>query len=205
MSCRHQSVVLTTECPVGGLMKTREVNRVLEHAVVTVVAVLINPVAAEACGSAVHHDTRMSGWPLRGIDAVHRLVRAAHFLATVPKIRRMVDPPWHHFPVDNPMDLPGGMQGVVLRAPRGRSVRRCACQGHQPIRTPGTIPRHAVLPKDWASVWEALLPGTGWSQAASSSEPPTSVGLACHLVGACRRHLMKPSQVTLSVRHFQQS
>jgi hypothetical protein len=28
-------------------------------------------------------------------------------------------------------------------------------------------------------------------QAASSSEPPTSVGLACRPVGACRRHLMK--------------
>jgi hypothetical protein len=27
--------------------------------------------------------------------------------------------------------------------------------------------------------------------AASSSEPPTSVGLACCLVGACRRHLVK--------------
>ena len=30
-----------------------------------------------------------------------------------------------------------------------------------------------------------------WCRAASSSEPPTSVGLACRPVGACRRHLVK--------------
>ena len=41
---------------------------------------------------------------------------------------------------------------------------------------------------------EALLPGTGWCQAASSSEPPTSVGLACRPVGAWRRHLVKHLQ-----------
>jgi hypothetical protein len=32
--------------------------------------------------------------------------------------------------------------------------------------------------------------------AASSSEPPTSVGLACRPVGACRRHLVKQIQGT---------
>ena len=33
-----------------------------------------------------------------------------------------------------------------------------------------------------------------WCRAASSSEPPTSVGLACHRVGAWRRHLVKRLQ-----------
>src|SRR6476620_11218259 len=36
---------------------------------------------------------------------------------------------------------------------------------------------------------------TGWCQAASSSEPPASVGLACRPVGAWRRHLMKQNSV----------
>jgi hypothetical protein len=38
------------------------------------------------------------------------------------------------------------------------------------------------------------LARTGWCQAASSSEPPTSVGLACRPVGAWRRHLVKRLQ-----------
>ena len=38
---------------------------------------------------------------------------------------------------------------------------------------------------------DPALARTGWCQAASSSEPPTSMGLACRPVGAWRRHLVK--------------
>src|SRR5271166_3559428 len=50
---------------------------------------------------------------------------------------------------------------------------------------------------------EALLPGTDWCRAASSSEPPTSVGLACRPVGAWRRHLVKQRQFRTPRRYFQ--
>ena len=96
----------------------------------------------------------------------------------------------HDLPVDHPMHSAGRMQGFVVGTPRGCGVRRRACQRHRR----GSVERFrgiAVLPKSRASVREALLPGTGWRQAASSSEPPTSVGLACRPVGACRRHLVK--------------
>jgi hypothetical protein len=44
--------------------------------------------------------------------------------------------------------------------------------------------------------WEALLPGTGWCRRLRHPSHPTSVGLACRLVGAWRRHLVKQINYT---------
>src|ERR1700677_3676641 len=44
--------------------------------------------------------------------------------------------------------------------------------------------------------------GHGLVLAASSSEPPASVGLACRLVGAWRRHLVKQTHYKADGRHI---
>jgi hypothetical protein len=50
-------------------------------------------------------------------------------------------------PVDNEMHSAGRMQGFVVGAPSGCSVRRCACQWHRRVRPAGTIPRHCNTPE----------------------------------------------------------
>ena len=49
--------------------------------------------------------------------------------------------------------------------------------------------------------WRRAPAITGPMSAASSSEPPTSVGLACRPVGAWRRHLVKRTRSTRRYRH----
>src|ERR1700730_12965466 len=59
----------------------------------------------------------------------------------------------------------------------------------------------AVLPKGRASAAGGALADTRLVSAASSSEPPTSVGLACRPVGAWRRQLVKRIQSTRRYLH----
>ena len=68
----------------------------------------------------------------------------------------------------------------VGAAPRITNVRWRRYQRHRPNYL-GSC-RHRLVPAAW------------------SSEPPTSVGLACRPVGAWRRHLMKHIQVTTAYR-----
>jgi hypothetical protein len=52
----------------------------------------------------------------------------------------------------------------------------------------------AVLPKGWASTTGGALARHRLVSAASSSEPPASVGLACRPVGAWRRQSREANQ-----------
>jgi hypothetical protein len=57
------------------------------------------------------------------------------------------------------------------------------------------VVRHALLQLPSLPLGGALT-RTGWCEPLRSSEPPTSVGLACRPVGAWRRHLVKQNQST---------
>src|SRR5206468_8698975 len=85
------SAVRAAECPVGDFMAVRSLLLLL-HAVVSVTSAGVEPVAAQARSIRAQDDAGMLGGPQCRIAAVCCLVRAAQFLATVPEIRRMIDP-----------------------------------------------------------------------------------------------------------------
>ena len=169
-------------------------DRVLEHSAVTVITAFMNPVAAQAGRMAVQRNTGMLGGPHRWIAAMCCLVRAAQFLASLPQTRRTVHPLRHDLPIDNEMHSAERMQGFVVGAPSGCSVRRCACQWHRRVRPARTIPRHCSTPERSSLRSGGALARHRSVSAASSSEPPASVGLACRPVGAWRRQLVKQFQ-----------
>jgi len=140
---------------------------------------------------AVQRNTGMLGGPHRWIAAMCCLVRAAQFLASLPQTRRTVHPLRHDLPIDNEMHSAERMQGFVVEAPSGCSVRRCVCQWHRRVRPARTIPRHCSTPERSSLRSGGALARHRSVSAASSSEPPASVGLACRPVGAWRRQLVK--------------
>lgn len=71
-------------------------------------------------------------------------------------------------------------------------------------RTTGLSPAISDFTKDMATSshrWRGALAGHRLMLAASSSEPPAIVGLACRPVGAWRRHLVKLDSFTIGHRH----
>jgi hypothetical protein len=92
------------------------------------------------------------------------------------KSRSTISPPHHPRCAGHPP----GLIGVTCLITVNVVQRQSACHNAKILRP--------SLPLGGA------LASASWRPAASSSEPPTSVGLACRQVGAYRRHLVKRLQ-----------
>jgi hypothetical protein len=114
-------------------MAVREVDRVLEYSVETVITASKKPVASQARRIVAQYNAWMLRGPRRRIAAVCCLVRAPQCLALVPQFLRMLHPLWRDLPGGHHVDFAGRMQCVVIRAPRGGRMCRCALQRNHTV------------------------------------------------------------------------